>query len=393
MVIGAVGVVAVVIGCLVGAQPEPPPPETDPTGTASTTTSSAPPTTPPSTAPGTDEPPEPTPETGLSLSPDSGPPGTTVVARQVIEDCGTYTLLWDDTKEVGSVEVADGEALVEFTVAAPVGPHSLSGTCGSGTVGTAQFTVTEGDDGPDTTGPATTVAPVMPVPETLEQCEHEAAEAEARLTYEPRRSMVVGETYEVQAALSLDELPPDITFEAPTTVSVLPDARCTVEAELTGPDFEVSPAEPIEQSFFGTRALVWQWDVRPERSGDDLELTLRIQANIFEGGRNVPGRTILSETVIDVAAAPVSIRQGVVDWLADVFGHPIVPVLIVPLVGGMIAFGRRRMSTAGAGAGPGPAVGPGPAGEEEDPDDVAADTPRHARPRSRWEFLRRWRRA
>ncbi len=385
-----VGVAAVVLGCLVSTQPEPPPGETDEstvgstTSTASTTITTVAPEPDPDTDADTE--PAPAPETGLTLSPDSGPPGTTVVARQTIDGCGTYTLLWDGTP-IDSVDVADGEAQVAFTVSAPTGDHDLTGTCGSGTVGSAQFTVTEDSDGePDITEPGATDAPVVPVPETIVECEHEAGKADARLTYEPRRSMVVDRTYEVRAALSLEDLPPDVTFEGSTTVTVLSGVRCSVEAELTGPDFDVTPAEPIEQSFIGKRVLEWKWEVRPRRSGDDLELTLRIQADVVEGGRTVPGPSNLSEAVIDVEATPVPFLQRVVDWLADVFGHPIVPVLIVPIVGAMIALGRRRLATAG----PGPETG---AAAETEQGDVPPATPRHAR-QSRWgPFGRWWRRA
>jgi hypothetical protein len=56
----------------------------------------------------------------------------------------------------------------------------------------------------------------------------------SQLIYEPERRMVVGDSYEVQAAVSLDALPPDVTFETPTPVVEVPDARCTVAARLTG---------------------------------------------------------------------------------------------------------------------------------------------------------------
>jgi hypothetical protein len=154
--------------------------------------------------------------------------------------------------------------------------------------------------------------------------------------------MVVGDTYKVQAALSLDALPPDVTFETPTTVLVLPNTRCTVEANLTGSDFDITPDEPQTQSFLDTRVLIWEWQVSPKHPGNDLELALRLQSTAFENGRSVPGRTILSETTIDVDAAPVSLWSRLTNWSRDVFGHPMVPVVVVPAVGGAYVWLRRR---------------------------------------------------
>ena len=123
---------------------------------------------------------------------------------------------------------------------------------------------------------------------------------------------------------------------------MLPDTRCTVEANLTGSDFDITPDEPQPQSFLGTRVLIWEWQVSPKHPGDDLELALRLQATAFENGRSVPGRLILSETTIDVNAAPVSFWSRLTDWSRGVFGHPIVPVLVVPAVGGAYVWLRRR---------------------------------------------------
>jgi hypothetical protein len=196
------------------------------------------------------------------------------------------------------------------------------------------------------------------VPETVAECEKQANEALARLRYEPRRRMVVGRSTRVQAVLSLGDVPPDVTFESSTTVVEIPDVRCQVEALLTGPDFEITPDEPQPQAFVGTLFLRWEWQVRPLRAGDDLKLNLRLQAAVVEGGRTVPGPSTVYSTDIDVDAEPVSGWTSFTEWLADVFGHPIVPILLVPLAGATFAFARRRF---GSGGGAGPSGAPDPA--------------------------------
>ena len=305
------------------------------------------------------------------VSPTSGPPGTRVEVTQETEGCDAFSAELDGVG-ADQVEIEDDRSTATFTIPEGMAPGSKDViTRGCGPDGRATFTVTEstddnsGDESTTTAAPpSTSVTPTtsVPPPETVEECEQQASEAEARLVYEPRRRMVVDQTYEVQAALSLDELPPDVTFETPTTIVEVPDARCKVSAHLTGPDFTIDPPDPQPQAFIGTRTLVWRWDVRPSEDGDH-ELTLRLQAEVVEGGRTVPGRTILSEAVIDVDAAPVSFWGRLTGSSRDIFGHPMVPVALVPLVGLGAAAARRRFGhAASGGGGPKPLDG-GPTGQ------------------------------
>lgn len=309
-------------------------------------------------------------QSAISVSPDSGSAGTQVTITQTEFGPDGPCIIASATLGGEGVDVSSGDpGVATFVVpgSAEGGDQTVSATCeGGSSAGTASFrvsaesTTTTATTGPTTEEPpttspdttdseggatTTTVGPpttVPTVPESIEECEEQAAAAESRLVYEPERQMTVGDTYDVRAALSLDDLPPDVTFGSPTTIVVVPDARCTVEAVLTGPDFDISPDEPVAQSFVGTRVLVWEWEVSPTRPGNDRELTVRLQANVVENGRTVPGRTILSETVIDVDAAPQSLWSTVSGWLRDVFGHPIVPIVVVPLGGAAYVALRRR---------------------------------------------------
>ena len=56
------------------------------------------------------------------------------------------------------------------------------------------------------------------------------------------------------------------------------------------------------------------------------------------GGGTKLGRT---ETTIEVDAAPVSLWIRLAEWSRGVFGHPIVPVVIVPAVGAYVRIRRR----------------------------------------------------
>ncbi|HEX5947781.1 MAG TPA: hypothetical protein VFY82_15960 [Acidimicrobiales bacterium] len=313
---------------------------------------------------------DPVPTAQPILSPTFGPPGTTVTVTQATGGCTDFSVSVGGETVSGETDGSVGIAQIEIPDGMGTGAQAIT-TDRCGEPDRAMFTVTEsvtdttGDESTTTAAPpSTSVTPTtsVPPPETVEECEQQASEAEARLVYEPRRRMVVDETYEVQAALSLDDLPPDVTFETPTTIVGVPDARCKVAAHLTGPDFTIDPPGPQPQAFIGTRTLVWRWDVRPSDDGDH-ELTLRVQAEVVEGGRTIPGRTILSEAVIDVDAAPVSFWGRLTGSSRDIFGHPMVPVALVPLVGLGAAAARRRFGhAASGGGGPKPLDG-GPTGQ------------------------------
>ena len=156
-------------------------------------------------------------------------------------------------------------------------PRSGGGEPGDGGPGGGPLATSEpADRPPDTTDepdveeePPDTTATTEPTgepaaPASVEECERRAQEARARLAYEPRRSMVEGKTYTITAALGLDGAP-DVTFTTSTTIVIIDDARCTVEAELTGADFDIDPPDGEQQSFVDTRQLVWEWSVRPRR--------------------------------------------------------------------------------------------------------------------------------
>jgi hypothetical protein len=308
-------------------------------------------------------------EPGLTVSPTEGGVDTVVTATPEggDEPCAIGSVTFGGQ----AVAVTGSGGSVTFRVPdVPDDVYQVGATCTDGTqTSSASFRVETGTTTsatvPSTSGtrPSTTVTEppttepgettttqqgtgttVPRPPETIEECEEQASTSDTRLVYEPEREMVVGDSYDVRAALSLDDLPPDVTFESPTTIVEVPGARCTIAAQLTGADFEITPDEPVAQSFVGTRVLLWEWDVVPTRVSDDLELDLTIQATVFEGGRTIPGQALLRKTTIDVNAEPRSLPRRLTDWTRDVFGHPLVPVVIVPAAGAGYVWLRRWLA-------------------------------------------------
>jgi hypothetical protein len=357
MVARVVGVVAVVAGSVVGAQPV------------------------------------------LPLTAYSGPAGDEITASQGVSaaECTTYTVFFDGAP-VGSDDGSDGEGEVTFEVpAVDPGDYEVVAECSADeveeVVGLAQFAVTgvptslttttgtptsrppttdtgttetTGGDGTTSTSNGT-IAP----PQNIEECEAQAAEAEGSLVYEPERDMVVGRTYEVTAALSLEGLPP-VSFEGSTTVITLTDLRCTITAQLTGSDFAITAKSSESQSFIDTRVLDWRWDVRPLHSGDDLELTLRFQSIVLEGDRSVPGRNTLHDAIIDVDAEPRSFWSRLNDGIVGILTHPVIAPATAVAVAGLATWlgrkaQRRIAARRAAGASPAGTVGtvePAPASGE-----------------------------
>jgi hypothetical protein len=304
----------------------------------------------------------------LVVTPGSGGPGTTVTVSQggLPEGCGTYTVLFDGLFG-GEDDASDGEGSVTFDVPeqAEPGIHSIKATCSDhDTVGRGAFevrsvpvTTTTTIDVPTTGVPAETTTtrdgaiPTTtsttegdgPVPTNPDECEAEARTADTNVRFSPDRSMIVGQRNTVTAAVSLDEVPPpDVTFEDTTTVVTLVGAHCIISAKLTGSDFDITQQSNEEQSFVGSRVLVWRWEVRPRSGGDDLGLTLTVQATLVDGDQRFAGPNKLYEAQIDVDAVQKSAWTKLWDDISGFLHDPIVAsVLAAVLVAALLKLGPK----------------------------------------------------
>ena len=325
----------------------------------------------------------------LRLTSATSPPGEEVTAEQPVTPagCGTFRVRWQTATGtlLGSDSGGDGTGTVAFRVpsSASPGDHLLVATCGTSgggqesVVGTATLVVTAlsttttaaagtaaGSTAPRTTvvtsGPPTTRAapatattvppppPPAPAPQSISDCERQAQEAQAAaLVYQPRQRMFVGQTYPILAALGLT--PGDvasIAFPGPgaTTVTTVQGTRCTVDAYLDGQDFEVTPGERRAQSFIGTRALIWEWQVRARHAGKDLRLTLHLQPRVVEAsGGERPGPDRSTDAIITVEARPVPVLTRVSRVVAAVFSSDALRYLLLPASGaGFLTAGVLR---------------------------------------------------
>jgi hypothetical protein len=174
------------------------------------------------------------------------------------------------------------------------------------------------------------------VPKDISECDRIARESDSQLVYQPDRTMTFGNSYEVVVKLALDEIDAkavEIPGPSPTTIVTVGGTQCTVEAELTSADFEITPGGPQPQSFLDSRVLTWRWQVAPRWTGTDLRLLLRLQPIWIEEGKPPrPGSGEFYEAVIEVESKPQSLISKMNRGVSNVFGHPLVQYLLIRAV-------------------------------------------------------------
>lgn len=284
---------------------------------------------------------------------------------------GTCTDARGEEKAVAKAQflVTAASPTVPPTTAAPstTAPQSTTRPPGRPTTtrpGSTTAPTSGGPNAPTTSAPTVTVdgaapPPPRPVPRDISDCEQMARQAESQLVYQPDRRMTFGNSYDVVAVLALDSTDAGaVALPGPdrTTIVTVGGTRCTVEAELTGPDFEITPPGPHAQSFLDSRVLTWRWQVAPKRTGTDLKLLLRIQPTVVEDGKAPrPGNPGFHDAVIEVESQPQSLISKVNRGVSGIFGHQLVQYLLIPSGGGVLTLWlwsrlRRRGSDDDGGA-------------------------------------------
>jgi hypothetical protein len=192
---------------------------------------------------------------------------------------------------------------------------------------------TSATDPPQTTEgtpPTTAVTPTTVPPETRDECDRRAAEAD--LHYPPELQMQVGESTVVEASATTGDepAPPTTSGGGVVTTVVQQPLRCQVRARLVGNDFTVNPDDWQNASFLGTDEVHWVWVVTPQRTGDDLLLVLEVQGLRFdpEAGTYVEAGEAFQDTAeIDVQSEPESLWSSLNSGVTGVVTHPVFALL------------------------------------------------------------------
>jgi hypothetical protein len=221
---------------------------------------------------------------------------------------------------------------------------------------------------PATTAPEVTTT--IPNSDT-ERRDREACEERARnatITYQPAKTMVVNETERVEAIVtSGGAAPRDLEGDEPVEQREATLA-CSVEAELTGVDFEIQPSGPQATSFEGD-TVEWSWNVKPERSGSDLSLLLTVRGFVDGADRgNGEAARVRGPAPILVDISVEAESKSVTERVADVwfgFWSSTVWTAIAGVLSVLALFGvrgRDPRAKPGGGQGPPPPPPQPPAG-------------------------------
>lgn len=90
------------------------------------------------------------------------------------------------------------------------------------------------------------------------------------------------------------------------------DYALRMQATLSGPDFEISPAGPQARTVLADRPTLWSWTVRPVTHGPGKVLTLRVEAVLSRDGRDLPPVEI--ETFSERIVVEVGFFDRAVEW-------------------------------------------------------------------------------
>ena len=129
----------------------------------------------------------------------------------------------------------------------------------------------------------------------------------------------VSEQVEAVATVGAAAPPSSLLGDEPAQQEAAP-LGCSVEAELTGVDFDIEPRGPQERSFVSGDELRWTWTVRPNRSGSGLLLELTVRGFV-RGVSDVAGARELARgpDPITVSISVVSEPRSFTERAADVW--------------------------------------------------------------------------
>ena len=164
-----------------------------------------------------------------------------------------------------------------------------------------------------------------PATAALAQCaQHVTDILNARIVYEPKSTMHVGESNPVEAVITLDlETAPAIVF-GDSNATVTADAvllPCRIEAKLDGlaSDFEISPTDFDERELSPGKDARWVWNVKPLQIRDNLPLTLLVRGKVSDGqttSATAFKKTIVVTALSNIAKAESGLPSGLLAGIA-----------------------------------------------------------------------------
>jgi hypothetical protein len=108
----------------------------------------------------------------------------------------------------------------------------------------------------------------------------------------------------------------------------------SVEASLTGDDFEISPTGPQARTATRSHPVEWEWKLKPTSTGTKT-VTIEVAANIAVGSEN---HRVQINTLHESIIIQVSMLQRITAYLAEVNGLVVASAALATSLGILIGF-------------------------------------------------------
>lgn len=148
-------------------------------------------------------------------------------------------------------------------------------------------------------------------------------------------SVMLGEPFRLRLFMQTAEVQP-INFDGlPGTVVVRPGKLAqSVEATLSGDDFEITPAGPQARTATRSELVEWDWRLKPTSTGTKT-LTIEVAANIQIGSDK---HRVQIQTLHESIVIQVTMFQRLKAYVADASGMAAATVAVVTPLAVLIGF-------------------------------------------------------
>jgi len=194
---------------------------------------------------------------------------------------------------------------------------------------------------PTSTRPTVTAQPAQPAPGDSSEVEDVLESLElVNVAFNAPRTMHLNEPVVIQLVLSggrtIEQLQEELTALGEQEGEQI-RASDTMEAQLTGPGFDIAPVTPEIQLVSKEAVTEWQWEVEPTKTGE-RRLHLALSALIDLGGKD---RTYTVRTFERTLVVKVTFGERLQTFIGDNWQW-LWTALLIPIVGLVLRWRQRR---------------------------------------------------
>lgn len=161
-------------------------------------------------------------------------------------------------------------------------------------------------------------------PPTADQVACSKRAQQARVGFQPTRTMTVGRQEQIQVVVTVDK---DVKVTLPGNGQVvMADARlgCVIQAQIIGgEDFSIDPKGIEERTFLTDDTVTFSWIIVPKRVGPSV-LELQVQSVVSPGGNAYAVNPQSFTAAINIEAVPRSTWGRITDAAQAFVDFPLV---------------------------------------------------------------------